>query len=193
MAKDKLLIAVTGTPGAGKTMFAETLSKAITGSKLIELNDIVEEYKLFSRIDSMGSKVVKLKELEKRAKALIETEKSTVILVGHLAPEIDVGQEITIVVRISLKELIRRLEARKYQFEKVRENIVSETIDYCGVKSREKGFETYEVESDSDKEEITEYIKDRLSGKKHTPPDKREISRFEELLELVTNDNKYGL
>ena len=193
ITKERFVIAVTGTPGTGKSTFAKMLSKEMDGSRIMELNEIVDEYRLFSRIDKMGSKVVKLKELEKKTKELIAAESSTAIIVGHLVPEIRIGQQITVVTRVGLKELIGRLEARNYQFEKVKENLISESIDYCGVKCREEGLETYEVETESEKSEIISYIKDFVAGKRHKQPEMKEISMFNELMEIATSDNRYGL
>jgi broad-specificity NMP kinase len=189
------VIAVSGTPGSGKSSFAKALNEAIPSSKVIELNDLVDEFKLFSSVDKMGSKVVKLKELEKKTKEKIkEQEKgTTLILVGHLTPEISIHPDITVVTRVTLHELIKRLEIRKYQKEKIKENIVSESVDYCGTKAKEQCKETYEVETDQDKKELIDYISGKVSGKDVTAPEIKEISNFDELLELVTEGNKYSL
>lgn len=195
MVDKHLVIAITGTPATGKSTFAKELSVAIPNSMLIEINDIVEQYKLFSSIDKLGSKIVKLTELENKMQELIAENKKTssILIVGHLAPELDMGQDITIVLRATLKELITRQEKRNYPKEKIKENIVSESIDYCGVKSREMCPETYEVETKPQKDEIISYLKALTEGKKEKAPEKEEISRFDELLELITDGNKYGL
>lgn len=194
ISKNSLIIAVTGTPAAGKSSFAKELSKNIKGSEIIEINDVVDEYKLFSRVDEMGSKVVKLKELDKKMQEIIKEKKNpNLIIVGHLVPEIKLKQDVTVVLRLNLNELIKRLEARDYQKEKVRENIISESIDYCGLKARETCKETYEIETEKEKREMIDYLISKTSGKSHKAPEIKEISRFEELLELVTSSNKYNL
>ena len=53
--------------------------------------------------------------------------------------------------------------------------------------------ETYEIETESEKKEVIEYILNRAAGKSVKPPEAREISKFKERPELVTEDNKYGL
>ncbi len=195
ITKSNLLIAVTGTPGSGKTSFAKELQRALPNSKVIEVNDVVDQYKLFSRIDKMGSKVVKLKELEKKVQQLIKDElkSSHLIIVGHLVCELKIKQDMTVVIRIGLNELINRLEVRKYEKEKIKENIVSESVDYCGTKAKDTCKETYEVETDSDKAEIIEYIVSKASGKPSKEPDKKEINKIDEILDLVANGNKYSL
>jgi len=186
---------VTGTPGVGKSTFAKKLSDTLPNSSLVELNDIVEEYKLYSKIDEMGSKVVKLGQLEEKVKEIIKEQgsASNMIIVGHLVPEINVKYDMIIVLRIGLKKLVERLEARGYQKEKTRENIVSESIDYCGIKSMEHCEETYEVETESEQKEVMDYIMDRTEGKQGKPPEIREISKFKELMELIADGNKYSL
>ena len=192
----KLLIVVTGTPGAGKSSFAKELIGALDGAKLIEINDIVEEYKLFSSIDKMGSRIVKLKELEAKLKDVIKNQRknSDIILVGHLASEMELKPDIAIVVRVTLNELIKRLEARKYQKEKIKENIISESVDYCGMKAREQCKEAYEIETDdAERKEIIQYVVKRSEGKMPKPPEANEINRFKELLDLIADGNKYSL
>ncbi len=190
-----LVIAITGTPGTGKSTFAKTLSDKLKGSKLVEINDIVESKKLFSKVEKDGTKVVKLNELSKEISDLSSEAKkeSHVILVGHLAPDLKISPDIVVVTRLELKELARRLEARGYGKEKIRENIISESVDYCGVRSREMCGETYEVETDSQKSEMISYITALASGKKGNPPEKREISMLSSLLDLIDEDNVYAL
>ena len=98
-----------------------------------------------------------------------------------------------VVIRAHLKELIERMEARGYQEGKIRENLVSESVDYCGVKSMEMCDETYEICTDAEKAGMISYIISVPSGRKAPKPDKKEISMLDELLELATGYNKYGL
>jgi len=186
---------VTGTPGAGKSTFAKRLASVLPNSNLVELNDIVDEYKLYSKIDEMGSKVVKLGQLEEKAKEVIKEQGSVsnMIIVGHLVPEIKIKYDMIIVLRIGLKKLVERLEERGYQKEKTRENIVSESIDYCGIKSMEHCEETYEIETESEQKEVMDYIMDRAAGRQGKPPEIREISKFKELMDLIAEGNKYSL
>jgi len=191
-----LVIAVTGTPAAGKTSFAKDLAAA-TGITPIEVNDIVERDKLFSGVDQNGSKIVKMEELVREIEDIENAEKASgrkaVILVGHLLADLKLGYDISVIVRSNLKDLVSRLEERDYQREKVRENLVSESIDYCGVQAAEKSKETYEVETDAQKSEVADYIKDVLSGKKASAPKLPAINKMDEMLELVYEGNDYGL
>jgi adenylate kinase len=190
-----LVIAVTGTPGTGKTTFAQELSKA-TGLKPVEVNDIVEEKRLFTGEDEHGSKIVKMQELKKEIKEIIKKtppESRAVILVGHLLADLQLDYDIAAVTRVGLRELVKRLEQRKYPMDKLRENLVSESIDYCGVQAAEKSKEAYEIETESDKKQLSEYIKERLSGQSPAKPNLPDINKLEEMLELVYEGNTYGL
>lgn len=137
---------------------------------------------------------MKLKELEEKTNDIIaeQSKGHHVIVVGHLVPEINIRHDVTVVLRIRLKELVSRLEERGYVKEKIRENVISEAVDYCGLKALETCKETYEIESDSDKVDMISYIVGTASGSKRTAPEYKEISRLEELLELVAEGNKYG-
>jgi len=189
-----MIIGVTGTPAAGKSTFAKEILGELPDSEMIELNDIVERFKLFSGTDKTGSRIVRLAELAAKMKEIIKKSGNNrnLIVVGHLVPEIKLRYDMIVVVRANLKELIKRMEKRNYQKEKIRENIVSESIDYCGVKSMEGCTETYEVESEKERKEILNYIKERDNGKSANKPEAKEISKMSELLELVTDGNTYG-
>ncbi|MDE1865227.1 MAG: AAA family ATPase [Candidatus Micrarchaeota archaeon] len=191
-----LVIAVTGTPGVGKTRFAGELSKAI-GVKAVEVNDVVEGEKLFTGIDESGSKIVKMQELKKELKAIeVRASKSgdkAIILVGHLLADLKLEYDTSIVIRASLRELVSRLEERGYQKEKVRENLVSESIDYCGAQISGRSKEIYEAEDADQKAIVVSYLKALVSGKHPEKPNLPSINKMEEMLELVYEGNSYGL
>jgi broad-specificity NMP kinase len=191
-----VVIAVTGTPAVGKTKFAEALSKE-TGIAAVEVNDIVEKKMLFSGVDENGSKIVKMQELKKEINELEKqaagSGQKAVILVGHLLADLKLDYDVTVVVRANLVELISRLEGRGYPKEKVKENLVSESIDYCGAQAAERSKETYEVEKEADKSAAIVYIKELLAGKTPNAPELPAINKMDEMLELVYEGNSYGL
>ncbi len=189
-----MVIAITGTPGSGKSTFASELSKALKDAKLIEINSIVKKGKHFSELDENGAMVVKPLELSKALNAEIEKhlKSESVIVVGHLVPELDITPDIVVVVKAKLKVLIERLEKRKYNKDKIRENIVSEAIDYCGTASSERWPNTLEINDDKQREEVINYILALSKGKKAEPPKTESRQRLDELLELVDDGNRYG-
>lgn len=146
-------------------------------------------------MDRLGSKVVKLKELESKLTEMIkeQSKEYNTIIVGHLVPELSLGEDVVVVLRVGLRELIKRLKERSYEKEKVRENLVSESVDYCGLKSKDICDEVYEIETEAEKGEMIEYLSKRASGKPSRKPKSVEISRLDELMSIVTEGNEYGL
>lgn len=191
---DILIVAVTGTPGAGKTHLALELAKSIPNSKVLEINDVVNKYGLYSGKDKFGAKIVRLGALAKAMKKEIRKYVGmTVFVTGHLAPEMDLHYAIAIVKREGLEMMAERLEKRGYPKEKIRDNLVSEATDYCGGKMSGLCKETYEVESASDMKRVMKYIAALSEGRRAKRPGKREINKMSDLLKLVKKGNKYGL
>src|SRR5580693_8300223 len=112
---NRLIVTVTGTPGTGKTYFAKRIASSIKDSSLIELNDLVGKYKLFTKKDKFGTRIVQLGRLNSVLASELKKNKSkTIIIVGHLAPELNYKSNIAIVTRCGLERLSKRLKERKY-------------------------------------------------------------------------------
>ncbi|MDE1868798.1 MAG: AAA family ATPase [Candidatus Micrarchaeota archaeon] len=186
-------MAVTGTPGSGKSRFAKRLAKGIKDSEVIELSYVVEKYKLYSSKDRYGSKIIKTEGLSNTVKRLVREEKGVAIIVGHLFPELRVMADITLVTRAGLATLAKRLEERGYQKGKISENLVSEALDYCGQNSKRFSREIYEVESDREKASALRYAIARASGRKAKRPVSREIEKIADIAKLAKGGNPYGL
>ena len=190
----KLVVAITGTPGTGKSTFAKRLSKELDSCRIIEINDVVERHKLYSRMDQFGSKIVDLKKLNRALKARIgEADEGVVLVVGHLVPDLDLDQDVTVVLRTGLETLVKRLEGRGYPKGKIRENLVAEATDYCGIVSGEKCASTYEAESELDRKRVIGYIYALSRRIKAKEPPRKAIEKLDELLELIKKGNAYGL
>ncbi len=184
---NELRVVVVGTPSAGKSYFSRILRDKIKDAKVIEINDVAKEYHLFSkRKERAGTKTVKLKELERAIRKRTK-DKGVWIIVGHLGVEMDFNADMVVVVRSHLKELEKRMRRRRYTTSKMMGNLVSEAIDYSGVKATATCKEVYEI-SGREMERMAGYIKDRARGTK-----KR--IRFKEkryLSELIPYIEKYG-
>ncbi len=140
-----MLIALTGTPGTGKTAVARILEKDY---RVIYLKDFREA--VLYHDDERDSDVVDLEYLRKRLKKI---KNGTIIIEAHYAHEMPV--DLVIVLRCHPEELKKRLEKRGYGEKKIRENleaeamnlITSEALNYHG---KDKVFE---VDTTNRKEE----------------------------------------
>jgi len=185
MKKINKILAILGTPGVGKTRLAKKLSKK-TGARLIDANKVIEEYKLYYGFDKFGTKIAKMKELERVLNKLAKDgNDGNVIIEGHILADIKIKGAIAIVLREHLQKIYKRLKARGYPDEKILENIESEALDYSGINAEKNYREVYEFFS-SDKKLIEKVI-DILNGKKVK---KESIELLEELIPFITKSSR---
>ncbi|MGB9965933.1 adenylate kinase family protein [Halobacterium hubeiense] len=113
-------VAVTGTPGTGKTTATEHLDTAL---EVVHLNDVIDEEGLYTEVDeARDSKVADLDAvrdyLEGRDDVLVES---------HLSHLLDADR--VVVLRCAPGELEQRLVERGEPAEKAEENAESEALD----------------------------------------------------------------
>jgi len=182
MKKINKILVILGTPGVGKTTFAKKLSEKV-GAKLIEANKVIEEYKLYSGFDKFGTKIVKMKELERTLNKLAKDD--NLIIEGHILADIKIKGAIAIVLREHLQKIYKRLKARGYPDEKILENIESEAIDYSGINAEKNYREVYEFFSSDNK--LMEKVIGIFNGKKVK---KENIELLEELMPFIKKSSQ---
>ncbi len=155
--------------------------------RTIEINKVVESRRLFNGLDADGAKIVKMRELHNALQAELKKSKEPLILVGHLAADLDMHYNICVVTRLSLSKLSTILKKRRYSKEKTRENLFAEALDYCGVEAESRADEIYEVETQRDKRKLMLYIKLRAGGKRAKRPKIAQISKMGELQRGIMN------
>ena len=134
-------LALTGTPGTGKSTVARIL--ASNGLEVIELGELAKEKKLLEKLDrKRGTYEVDVKKLDR---AVGDTGDKTTVLVGHLAHLL--SSDMVIVLRCRPSALAKRLKERGYPDRKVAENAEAEALDVILVESVESGREVYEVDT----------------------------------------------
>ncbi|MCD6549370.1 adenylate kinase family protein [Candidatus Micrarchaeota archaeon] len=127
-------IVLTGVPGTGKTTVCKNLARRIK-HRCISLNSIIERYHVYFYIDKKdGSKVVDMKKLSDYVTNMLAGE-DRYIVEGHLACEFFIPADLVIVLRTHPRILEKRLKKRRYNKQKVKDNVVCELIDYCVIKS----------------------------------------------------------
>src|SRR3990172_2364445 len=124
-----MLIAITGTPGTGKTSVAKILCKK-TGTRLITTGYLVKKYKIKTRHDKKRkTKIIDEKKLASaagREEKISKEANRMMIFEGHLshfAPA-----DVKIILRTSPVELEKRLKKKKWSEKKIRENVEAELL-----------------------------------------------------------------
>ncbi len=154
-------ISLSGTPGTGKTTAAKILAKR-TGYALIGVNEFARANKLTLDIDkARNSTIIDISALKK---AVSEID-GNIILEGHLSHFCDA--DIVVILRANPKELAKRMKAKEWREEKIKENIEAEILNICLNEALElHGKKVFEVDTTKKKpEEVAEIIEDIIAGK----------------------------
>jgi adenylate kinase len=139
-----MIIALTGTPGTGKTTICHILGKKY---RIIDINRMITDEGLHTGRDELrGSLVADMQALQRRLNELVKGETVTIIIEGHLSHCLE-GSDAVIVLRTRPGVLAYRLEERGYSKEKVRENMEAEALDVILVETTQKHNRVYEVET----------------------------------------------
>jgi len=144
-------IAVTGTPGTGKTTVSNLFEEQ--GRKVLHLTEYVKEKGLGEQSDEFEVDVPQMK------KALDDEDFE--VVEGHLSHHVSV--DVCIVLRTRPDVLRERLDDREYSKEKIEENVESEVLDV--ILSETVGLQEIVIEVDTtekDAEEVFEEIKEKI-------------------------------
>jgi len=157
--KDRtMLVAVTGTPGTGKTSACALLE----GVTVIDLRKLAEEHSDdFTYDEKRGSLEVDPRVL----KRFLPRRTGTVVMEGHLAHLME--PDIAIVLRCSPKVLGKRLAKRGWPDEKIRENMEAEAVDVILIETIESCKKVFEVDTTGMKpKEASDAISSIIAGEK---------------------------
>jgi len=142
------VIAVTGTPGTGKTTLSKKLALKL-GFSYLDVNKIIKKYNLSEEYDKKRkTKIIDIKKLNKELIKEIKSIKNGLIIDSHLShylPKKNV--DVCIVTKCNLKLLEKRLKKRRYSKLKIRENLDSEIFDICSNEAKEKGHKVLVVDT----------------------------------------------
>ncbi len=131
-------IAVTGTPGVGKTSACSKIKRM----PVYHVNDLVEMFGLVDGYDhKRKTKEVDVKKLAKK----IEKLDGDMIFEGHFSHMLD--PDIAIVLRCSPAVLEKRLKKKGWPDKKVQENVEAEAVDVVLIEALENVAEVLEVDT----------------------------------------------
>ena len=131
-------IAVTGTPGVGKT----SASELVRTLRVVHVNDLAESCGAVVGFDE--GRRTKEVDVRRLAKAVSKLE-GDVLLEGHLSHLLDV--DVAVVLRCSPKVLGERLARKGWSAAKVRENVEAEAVDVILVEAVESVPEVCEIDT----------------------------------------------
>ncbi|MEA1930692.1 MAG: adenylate kinase family protein [Euryarchaeota archaeon] len=169
-------IAVTGTPGTGKTTATEALADRGVDTPIIHLNDEIKSHDLWTERDVDRDSLVT--DIEAVRSHLGEWDG---VLESHLAHHFAADR--VVVLRCGPADLESRLEARGDPPEKARENAESEALDVVLSEAvEEHGPEAvYEIDTtDRDPEAVADDIAAVIAGERE--PSAGEVDFTEYLL-----------
>ncbi|MCI4371841.1 MAG: adenylate kinase family protein [Thermoplasmata archaeon] len=154
-----MLIAITGTPGTGKSTACSILDRR--GYLVVDLDEIARrEGLVVGRDAARRSDEVDVETLRER----LRVPAKVAFLKGHYSHMMDVN--LAVVLRCRPSVLRARLEARGWPPEKIRENCEAEAIDVILQEAVGRLPFVYEVETtDAAPEETVEAILGILQGK----------------------------
>lgn len=158
------VIAITGTPGTGKTGMAGELAKML-GWKLVELNRLAEEHGLYAGYDRQRKcRIVDIGLISKEVGRLAKKH-GNLIIESHYAQ--DMPCDVVVVLRANPAELRKRLEAKGWPSRKIEENIEAEIMEVIRSEAVGQGKKVLEIDTTAKKpgkvaEEIMKKLKNFL-------------------------------
>ncbi len=154
-------IALTGTPGTGKTTVARLLPY-----RVIDINALVRSGLNCGTDPERGCLEADMDGLADRLGEMDNEQIS--ILEGHFSHHF---ARWSIVLRLSPQELESRLEERGYRPEKIRENLEAEALDVILVEAVEFCSRVDEIDTTRlSPQEVADLVREIIEGKRAMPP-----------------------
>ena len=146
-------VALTGTPGTGKSSVATLLQKQ--GYTIVRLHQLAKENKCIDGIDTKrNTQLIDVNKLNNSIKKHFNKDE-LVFFEGHVGHLLKVIDKV-ILLRCHPKELKKRLMKKKWRSKKIKENVDAETIDVILCEAAEHHLKENIFEIDTTKKTIEE-------------------------------------
>lgn len=155
------LIAITGTPGTGKTAAAAELRRR--GYEVADLSRHIGDHGLKGEFDASRDTFAVDVDALRASFGRAGAGDGTVFVEGHLSHHLDC--DAAIVLRCHPERLAARLRSRGYAEGKVRENVQAEVLDVILCEAAGSGMRVHELDStDTPADAIAGMIIDIVNG-----------------------------
>ena len=153
-------VAITGTPGVGKTSVAEKLKEK--GYNVLKLDDIHEKF-VIGYDEERESKIVDEEAMDEYIKKL--KEDGILFIEGHLSHLLSV--DAVVVLRCHPEELKKRLKKKGWKEKKIKENVEAEALDIILDRALQKHSLIWEIDTTNKRiddvvEEIEKFVKNKM-------------------------------
>ncbi|UCG70876.1 MAG: adenylate kinase family protein [Thermoplasmata archaeon] len=172
-----MLVALSGTPGVGKTTVTQILRER--GHRVLAINQVAEENNLVVGYDEeRETKIIDVDALDDFI--VKEFENDNIIIEGHLSHLLSV--DLTIILRCDPFVLKERLKGKGWSEKKVKENIGAEILDVIKVEALENMERVFEVDTTLlPPQKVADSIEEILNGK-YKEPNINWLDKYEYLL-----------
>lgn len=144
-----MIIAITGTPGTGKSTTAKILAKSLN-AEILDLEEIARKHKIVVEYDDRTMSMV-IDEFKISDAIESETRKEkNYVIPSHLSQFVQPKLvELCVVLRCDPIILEKRLGKRAYSQKKIGENVMCEFLDACLIEAIEIGHKKHLHEIDT--------------------------------------------
>lgn len=139
------LIAITGTPGTGKTSVSEELRSR--GYRVLDVNNHLKENGLLDKKDVLRDTYEVDMDLLNDSLVNVRSSGDTVFIDSHLSHCLDC--HMIVVLRCDPMVLAERLRSRGYSDSKIAENVQAELLDVILCEAADSDIPVYEVDCTS--------------------------------------------
>jgi len=155
-------IALTGTPGTGKSTVAQHVDD---GFQIVDINALIKDSYNLGVDEQRSSVIADIDRLSKHVRHM----QGNVLLEGHVAHLLPVDK---VIVLRTYPELLRnRLEQRGWSERKIMENLEAEALDIILVEALDACDAVYEIDtSGKTPEHVAESVREIIAGTDKYPP-----------------------